>query len=186
MATPRNQAAKDYPLATAAMLLLLATSGCAAFRATPRSTPQETGDTPTESQPEQQQSTPRTVNRVELPPGPDDLLAEVQRHLQIDDFGTAAAICRQITIDYPGSRQAAQALFQLAALHWNPTSPTYDPKAAMRTLARVTREHPESPWAPAARAILAMARDKAGLESALATLQAQLDELKALDLEPQG
>lgn len=119
-------------------------------------------------------------------PGPDDLLTRVHLHLVAGDYSAAAAVCRQVTVDFPHSLQAAQALFQLAALQWNPESPTYDPAGALDTLRRVVREHPESPWAPAAGVVLTMARDKAGLERALATLQTQLDELKALDLEPQG
>lgn len=167
-------------------LTLSSAVGCTAFGATEPSSADSAVDTPAGTESEPDVRTPRTVNRVEPPPGPDDLLADVDRLLATADYAAAADICRQITTHFPTSAQAAQALFQLAVLHWNPASPTYDPAAAFITLQRVTQEYPKSPWAPAAGAVLRLSRDKAGLERALATLQAQLDELKALDLEPPG
>lgn len=161
------------------VLLSIVISACAAFRAeSSKSEVTEDADPMIEPAPPQ-------------PPAPqlsaaEQLLVEAAQQVASGECNTAAATYRRLVEQHASSPHAAQALFQLAALQWNPASPVYDAGAAIGTLRQLATDHPESPWTPAATAILALARDKASLERAVATLQQQLDELKRLDLAPDG
>ncbi|MDX1501757.1 MAG: hypothetical protein R3325_05295 [Thermoanaerobaculia bacterium] len=129
-------------------------------------------------------------SQLEAPPAPAerpaDLLRAAETELGAGDLAGAAAGYRLLVETHPASAEAAQALFQLAALRLAPESPVRDPQAALEALRRIEAEHPGSVWAPAAGAVLALARTNADLERALARLQAQLDEIKRLDLGPDG
>ena len=148
-----------------AVAVLLVSASCTVFRAGPDADPSHAGDTT---------------------PSADRLLAQAEENLAEGNLPAATSSLERLVDTYPDTPEAPRALFQLAALQWNPASTDYDPAAAIGRLRQVVSDYPHSPWTPAAKAILALDRSNAGLRRTLAELQAQIDELKQLDLGPRG
>lgn len=174
-------------ITTASLMLLLstATGGCTLFRPEPADEPPPvdeagTEDDETEGDASLERAFPEPVLSENLEA--DALLALGDGRLADGDLAGAAETYLQLVDTHPQSDQAAQALFQLAALQLNPSSPIYDTRDAVATLERIGLDHPESPWAPAATLLLELTRQNADLEQTLHVLEAQLDELKRLDL----
>lgn len=95
------------------------------------------------------------------------------------ELAAARASYRAYLENNPGGPQAAHALLRLAVIYLQPDGPAYDPGRAGRVIDRLLAEHPESPERPAALALRTLQRRAA-------ELQQQLDELKRIDLDPDG
>lgn len=166
------------------LLLSLLGSGCSLFRRPPPLEPTEIE--PAEPAPEEsateaiEEVSQETVLAEELEA--DGLLALADAKLEEGDATAAAETYSRIVDDHPQSDEAPQALFQLAAMQLDPSTPIYDRARGIDTLERIGADHPASPWAPAAELVLELTRQNADLERTLRTLEAQLDELKKLDL----
>lgn len=169
----------------ALLLLSLLGSGCSLFRRPPPLEPTEIE--PAEPAPEES-ATEAPIEEVSQEPvlaeelEADGLLALADAKLEEGDATAAAETYSRIVDDHPQSDEAPQALFQLAAMQLDPSTPIYDRANGFATLKRIEADHPDSPWAPAAALVLELTRQNADLERTLQTLEAQLDELKKLDL----
>ncbi|MDX1643801.1 MAG: tetratricopeptide repeat protein [Thermoanaerobaculia bacterium] len=179
----------DGALCTAAVALLLcvAGNGCSLFRPAPADDP--TAIDEPDSEIEGSEDGARVEGAFPDPSLEENLEAEAllalgDSRLAEGDLSGAAATYLELVDLYPRTDEAAQALFQLAALQLNPSSPIYDSGKAVATLERLELEHPGSPWAPAATLLLELTRQNADLEQTLRALRTQLDELKQLDLAP--
>lgn len=78
---------------------------------------------------------------------------------------------------------AADAAWAAALQRARPGDSAYDPQAARTDLSALIERHPRSRFRPAAEAVLALLDEVARGRAAVAALQRQLDELKAVDLE---
>lgn len=174
------------PTAVAVVLLLsISGSGCSLFRPPPPTEPP--ANEPVDSTSEESSGSPSSeTDSTELTLGEeleaDSLLALGDTQLARGDSRGAARAYMRLVEDHPQSDEAARALFQLAMMQLDPSTPVYDRDGGVASLQRIGVEHAESPWAPAAALVLELTRQNADLERTLEALESQLDELKKLDL----
>lgn len=183
----RRTANGAFSTAVVALVLCIASNGCSLFRPAPADDPNAIDEPDSEIEETRDDATlegafpdPSLEENLEA----EALLALGDGRLAEGDLSGAATTYLELIDLYPRTDQAAQALFQLAALQLNPSSPIYDTGKAVATLERIELEHPGSPWAPAATLLLELTRQNADLEQTLRALRTQLDELKQLDLSP--
>lgn len=196
----RSALAIRYPVTaraaaiSAALLLLPLLVGCSLFeprqpqRSSPPASSEPVAGEPEEGLPvEPSPPTPATSESdLDDMLQADGLLALGDAELASGELRAAAETYLRLVETHPQSDEAPQALFQLAAMQLNPASPIYSTNDGVATLERIGDEHADSVWAPAAAVVLQLARQNADLEQALETLEAQLDELKKLDLDSDG
>ena len=116
----------------------------------------------------------------------EELLHRGGERLMEGDFDGAAIAFNMLLAAHPESDQAPRALFQLAAVYLLPESPLHDRRTGNEMLTDLAEQYPDSPWAPLSEAMLDLTRTNVDLRRAIAALRAQLDELKKIDLEPDG
>lgn len=80
-------------------------------------------------------------------------------------------------------REAEGAAWHAALERAHPGTEAYDPQAAREALNALLEKYPGSRYGPAAEAVLALLDEVARNRAAVAALQRQLDQLKAVDLE---
>lgn len=94
----------------------------------------------------------------------------------------ALAVLRE-QVDSVRAEAREVAAWHAALERARPGTEAYDPQGAREALGELVERHPDSRFRPAAEVVLALLENVARNRAAVAALQRQLDELKAVDLE---
>lgn len=111
------------------------------------------------------------------------LFAEGQAAQAAGKQRTALALYGRVADEHPSDPVAADALQAIVILRVDPASPLRDYRLARPVLARLTADHPQSRWAPAARAWRNVLTELERCQEEETQLRRTLDAMKRLDLE---
>ena len=116
----------------------------------------------------------------------ESLLQAGNERRETGDAEGAAEAFREVVTDHPESQYAPEAMFHLAVLHLDVETALYDRKGGIEMLSTLSSQDPNSTWAIAAAAIVSLSRSNVDLRRAVSLLRGQLDQLKQIDLDPDG
>jgi hypothetical protein len=124
------------------------------------------------------------------PSAADRALDEARAAMTADEDRTAVRKLAAVVDGWPADPAAAEALWLIGLLRLDPQSRVRDPRAARAVFARLAAEHPGSPQAAGARAVLSVLRDGDRCDEDLTALREEstrlrdtVDAMRRLDLE---